>query len=338
MNVYVLNTMGIGLDTISLLKKQVVISGVIGLSKDVKKDTISDYVYQEEFCNEHDIDFIPVNTYSLSSEKDKNKIESLEIDVLIVSGWQRLIPQWFISHVKICVIGAHGSPLGITKGRGRSPQNWALILGFKEFYISIFKIDSGIDSGVVIDTKKFLYNDFDDIKTSYYKVSILTSQMIIDFLKKEDFQKIKLEKQDDEEAEYFPQRKAEDGKIDWNRTNQQIQRFVKALTKPYPGADAHIDNTIVKIWSLIPFDIDISLSLEIGEIVKIFNTGDILVKTKESYVLIDDYQILSNTLELKEGMIFSSGSFVNQIETIIDRHETKYPNLPISKELKCLKN
>ena len=80
-------------------------------------------------------------------------------------------------------MGAHGSPLGITKGRGRSPQNWALILGLSTFYISIFKIDPGIDSGQIIETRSFTYSDFDDIKTSYYKVCLLTADMIINNLK-----------------------------------------------------------------------------------------------------------------------------------------------------------
>ena len=45
------------------------------------------------------------------------------------------------------VLGAHGSCDGITKGRGRSPLNWALMIGAKKFEVSIFKISDGVDDG-----------------------------------------------------------------------------------------------------------------------------------------------------------------------------------------------
>ena len=181
MNIYILNTVGIGLDIIDLVSKHVKILGIIGLSKRAPTDAISDYVYQYEFCDEHDFDFIEMESYELKSEQDKLKLISLDIDVLIVAGWQRLVPSWLISHCSICVIGSHGSPLGITKGRGRSPQNWALLLGLESFYISIFEVDAGIDSGRIIDTRKFVYSEFDDIKTSYYKAMMASISMSASF-------------------------------------------------------------------------------------------------------------------------------------------------------------
>ena len=42
---------------------------------------------------------------------------------------------------------------GILKGRGRSPQNWALLMGEKKFFISLFKISNGVDNGSIIITK-----------------------------------------------------------------------------------------------------------------------------------------------------------------------------------------
>ena len=333
MKIVVLNTMGIGLDTISLISKQIEISGVIGLSDRQQSDTISDYVYQLDFCKLNNINFIEVDSYELSKENDKAKLLGLEIDVLIVSGWQRLIPQWLIDHCSICVIGSHGSPLGITKGRGRSPQNWALILGLKDFHISIFKIDSGIDSGKIIETRSFEYSPFDDIKTSYYKTCLLTADMIVKNLNSPDFIHQKFEEQNDDEAEYFPQRTPADGKIDWTRSNAAIQNFVKALTRPYPGAESYIDSHKIKIWSVIPFELEVESKEEIGVIVKIFNKNDILIKTKDSFILINDYEAESESFEFKEGMKFETESFSRQMDTIIKRHQTKYPDLPISEQI-----
>jgi len=334
MNIYVLNTMSIGLDTIGLISKEVTIQGIIGLSDRESNDKLSDFCHQKDFCKQINIPFIEVESYALSTDADKKKLLALNIDILIVTGWQRLVPQWFIQHCKGCVIGSHGSPLGITKGRGRSPQNWALIMGLETFHISIFKIDAAIDSGEVIDTRSFTYSVFDDIKTSYYKVCLLTSEMIIQNLKNPNFSQLKFQQQDDSEAEYLPQRIPEDGMLDWNRTNTEIRNFVRALTRPYPGAESFIKGHVIKIWSMIPFDINISGHYETGTIVKIFNKSDLLVKTKESFVLIDDYEIKSTGFILQEGFRFDTVSFKDQLKKIIQRHENKYPELPASGLLK----
>lgn len=333
MNIYVLNTMGIGIDIIGLIRKELNIKGIIGLSDRARTDNISDFYYQKQFCIQTGIDFIEVESYALMNEADKKKILELEIDVLLVTGWQRLVPQWFIQHCKLCVIGSHGSPMGITKGRGRSPQNWAFIMGMKTFSISIFVIDSNIDSGKIIETREFTFSDFDDIKTSYYKVCLFTAEMIIKNLKDENFKLLRFKEQDDEDAEYLPQRTPEDGAIDWTRTNIEIRNFVRALTRPYPGAHSAVNGHKIKIWSVIPFDIELSREYEIGTIVELFGKKDILVKTKESFMLIDDYEV-ENDHVLTVGLKMDCASFIDQMKNIIDRHEKKYPELPVSSLIK----
>ena len=335
MNIYALNTVRSGLDTIDLVSKRIAVAGVIGLSHRDPGDSISDYVYQADWCQSRKLNFIEVETYGLSSEADKGTLLDLNIDVLMVTGWQRLIPQWFIDHCTICAIGAHGSPLGITKGRGRSPQNWALILGMKTFDISIFEMDADMDSGRIIDTRQFSYSPFDDIKTSYYKTCLLTADMLVEALQAPTFSHRKFSAQAHDQAEYFPQRTPHDGAIDWHRSNREIARFVRALTKPYPGAETEVEGQPVRIWSALPFDIDITDHCSPGEIMKIFNKGDVLVKAAEGYVLIDDYT--AEGVALREGMQFASCSFKEQMKVIIDRHERKYPHLPLSPEIKKYK-
>ena len=336
MNIYILNTIAIGIDSIDIISKKISITGIIGLSNRKKSEDISDYIYQYEYCKTRNLNFIEVDSYGLNKLTDQEKLLDLEIDIIIVCGWQRLIPDWLIGHCKICIVGSHGSPLGITKGRGRSPQNWALILGLKTFYISIFKIDKGIDSGQIISTSSFDYNEFDDIKTSYYKACLLTANMFINSLKETDFLLNEFEKQNEAEAEYFPQRLPSDGEIDWNRSRREIHNFVKALTQPYPGAFSMIQKNKIRILSVIPFDLAIEDDFLPGTILKIFNTKDLLVKTEENYILITKYTLEGDSFEIKEGMQFASVSFKKQMSSIIERHKIKYKNLPVSKLLSDL--
>ena len=332
MNIYVICTLGFAEDIITSLIRFTNIKGIIGLSNREESELISDFKYMKPFAEYHNISFSEVNSYNLRNDEDIKKLTSLKIDHLIVIGWQRLVPEWLINHVSGYVIGCHGSPFGITKGRGRSPQNWALILGNKNFDISIFVIDVGADSGPVIDTKTFAYNEFDDIKTSYYKVSLLTAQMLSNFFNGHIDEKNFMEQQHDE-AEYLPQRLPEDGFIDWDRRPKEVKGFIDALTKPYPGARSKIKGALFSVFKAHPFNIDLDQKYVSGEIVKIFNKGDILVKVKQGFVLVNDINPDLRNAGVKEGDIFESHALSKQMKNIINRHNEKFPNLKISDKI-----
>lgn len=332
MNVYALNTLAAGEDTLEQVFEEIPCKGVIGLSNREANDKISGFSYQGDFCAEVDVPFIEVESYNLAHENDKAKLLALDIDVLLVTGWQRLVPAWLINHCKMCVIGIHGSPLGITKGRGRSPQNWALIMGRKSFSISIFQIDKNIDSGRIFATQDFVYSPFDDIKTSYYKASMLTAQMIVDLLRTPGFMEHEFELQNDDDAEYLPQRLPEDGQIDWHRSNEEVHDFIRGLTRPYPGAWTKAGEEVVKVWNAIPFEVPISKEkYQVGEVVKLFRSGDFVVRTHDGFMLVDDSD---SAQTLQKGAVLESSDFEAQMDRIISRHQQKYPQLPVSSMVK----
>ena len=143
MNLVAMCTLSTGLSALKFaLDMGVKISKVIGLNdaSNRDKDAISGVVDISEFCISNNLDFDYVSDYSL--KKESTEILGHNIDFLWVCGWQRLLPEKFIKFANIAAIGAHGSCDGILKGRGRSPQNWALIIGAEKFQISIFKISS----------------------------------------------------------------------------------------------------------------------------------------------------------------------------------------------------
>lgn len=332
MNIYVLCTVSTGLETLSIIMREISVKGVIGLSRREPTDTISGYFYFGDFCRENGLDFVPVETYGLSSEKDRKHLQELEIDVLLVLGWQRLIPDWLIAHCKICAVGSHGSAYGIEGGRGRSPQNWALLMGEKQFYISIFKIEPGIDSGKVFDTRTFPLTDHDDIRTSYLKASHLTASMIIANLKNGKIQACAASPQEGS-PKYLPQRLPEDGEIDWNRSTKEIYDFIRALTRPYPGAFSIFDRGKLILWKAIPFNVDLTaVGGAPGECIRRHEQGDLLIRTGDGMLLVTDYSIEPTTVApaLSQGVVLQSCSFVQQMIRIIDRHRSKYPGLPLA--------
>jgi len=165
--------------------------------------------------------------------------------MIIVIGWYCIINKQLISKVPFGILGIHASLL--PKYRGFAPLVWAIICGEKKTGISLFYFDSGIDSGDLIDQIEFDISTTDTIK----EVLLKTKKSIIDILKKnypklldDDAPRIK---QNHDNATYCSQRKPEDGRIDWNLSNNKIYDFIRAQAPPYPGAFSMIDNKQITI-------------------------------------------------------------------------------------------
>ncbi|MCD7909897.1 MAG: hypothetical protein LUH04_19890 [Clostridium sp.] len=154
-----------GLDCIRMLAPAIPIAGVIGLAEGNTGD-VAGFYNGEDIYKTLGIAYVEVTDYGLRSQDDRARLLDLPIDILFVISWQRLIPQWLIEHCTHGAIGFHGSPWGIEGGRGRTPQNWALILGKSDFSLSMFAITPGVDSGNVLATREFAYTLFNDICSS----------------------------------------------------------------------------------------------------------------------------------------------------------------------------
>ena len=333
MNVYILNTLNQRLDSILLIKKEIPVKAIIGLTKKTPTDQMSGYLYIKDFCQKNGLNFIEVTDYSLKNPPDQKKLTSLEIDILLVLGWQRLIPSWLIRSCKIGAIGIHGSAWGINKGRGRSPQNWALILGKKKYYHSIFYISDDIDSGKIIDTEVYELTDFDDIQTSYVKDSLFTAQLIIKNIKNKNILQ-KKGKNQSEEAFYLPKRSPEDGGIDWQRDSMAIYNFIRGLTRPYPGAFSQTKKFKLTVWKARPFKMKLNKIYKPGQIVKIFQDKAFLVKTGDDFLLIDDYALeIKNQKTFRENTILPSVNFKKQMQKIVKKHLKNFPHLPINQDI-----
>lgn len=327
MNIYILNATINGKILSEILCKKINIKGMITLGDNGNAKTNEYYDYTR-LCSNYGVECIKVDTYNLSDQKDRDIIESLQIDLIIVASWQRLLPDWLIEKCSIGVIGAHGSHEGIERGRGRSPQNWALITGQTKFSLSIFWIESGTDNGDIIDTVEFDYILTDTILSSYVKVNLYKAQMILKNLKNgriTDRQGTPQRK----EGLYLPQRKREDGQVDWHRNAMDVYNMVRALTRPYPGAFTVYNGEEYTIWNACPIITDASElynEYEDGCVVSVIEES-ILVKCGSDMLLVNDY---TGSKKVKEGMVFESVDYKQQMEGIIERHYEKY-GTPLSK-------
>jgi methionyl-tRNA formyltransferase len=326
-----------GVDLLLHLARTKDLSGILFFDTGRAIDSVSKTLLQIRFP---DTPVFQLASNDLSESTDIDLVNELGIDLMITAGWRRLIPVKILDLLKFGAIGSHGSPFGITQGRGRSPQNWAIILGENEFHLSLFWIDPFIDSGTVISTRTFILKESDDIRVSYLKATIITTEQIQEFLDsmRLDFRhELSKSVAQESEARYFPKREPGDGIIDWTQSSAQIQRLVLALAPPYPLARTHIESGYeLSVKRGEPFDLNSwGKSKKYGEVLMVTHDNLILVRTGSGAYLIREYYICEKFYEKFKmadlvGTAFTHRSFYSTMNQIVSRHEMKYPNLPLN--------
>jgi len=173
-------------------------------------------------------------------------LDSWKPDFGLAAGWYYMIPRTVRELLPKGVAGIHASLL--PKYRGGAPLVWAMIHGERETGVSLFHIDSGIDTGDIIAQARIPIGPQDTIKTIYAQAIRLAVELAVENVPQIAAGKASRRPQDHSLATQFPQRSPEDGLIDWSQDPQRIRDFIRALTKPYPGAFTYINGRRVTIW------------------------------------------------------------------------------------------
>jgi methionyl-tRNA formyltransferase len=257
-----------------------------------EKYDVSGYFDYTEMARQYNIPVYIPKTYKLSHPEDQAFFLENRFDVLIQGGWQRLFPHEVLNALSIGALGYHGSPDFLPQGRGRSPLNWSLIQDKKRFLFHLFLMKPGADDGDIIDFEQFDITDYDTIKTLYYKCNIVAYRLVrrnlIDIL---NGQTTFIPQEG--EPSYFLKRTAADAWIQWDQMDvREVYNFVRAQTRPYPGAFGKVGDRWLKIWACQPFDNRITYpGTAYGSLVETFE-GDLLLNCLGGVLLVSDYEWL----------------------------------------------
>lgn len=168
------------------------------------------------------------------------KIKNKNYDILISAGFPLIFPKELIKSSKFGTINLHGGKL--PNYRGGSPLNWQIINGEKKIGISIIKMRKELDAGDIYTSKVFRLTNKDNIKTVHYKANLLFPKMTVDTINK-IFLGIQPFPQKKISIKTYRQRRESDGLIDWGKLDaMEVFNFVRAITKPYPGAFYYNEN------------------------------------------------------------------------------------------------
>jgi methionyl-tRNA formyltransferase len=177
-------------------------------------------------------------------------IASKEPDLGIVAGFSHILPNDVLKVPKYGFWNLHAG--SVPEYRGGSPLNWQLINGEDQVGLSILKMTPGIDDGPVLSSTKFKLSNMDTILDLHMRANQLFPLMLLPLLSNLPKSLRNAKVQSHYGAKYWHQRNERDGQIDWKNSNsQQVYNFVRALSKPYPGAFGVITGRReVRIWKV----------------------------------------------------------------------------------------
>ena len=235
----------------------------------------------------------------------KFQVSGLKPDLAIVAAYGKILPKEILEIPKHGFINVHGSLL--PKYRGASPIQAAILNGDKETGITIMKIDEEMDHGPLLGKSEIRISKSETFESLSQKLAISGAELLVKTIPDYISGKIKPIEQDHSKATYTEIIKREDGKIDWSKSAEEIERMMRAFY-PWPTAWAIWNNKILKI-----LEADISENKnnhQIGEVFKqhsniLQNVGMLLA------VKCGSGSLIIKKLQLEGGKILSAKEFLN---------------------------
>jgi methionyl-tRNA formyltransferase len=210
---------------------------------------------------------------SIKSDSAQEFLKRVAPDAVVIIAYGQIVPARLLTLPRLGWINLHASLL--PRYRGAAPIHWAIANGEIITGISTMQIDSGMDTGPTLLQQELEVGRDETSPELAGRMSELGADLIVDSLLKLDRGEISPQPQDAARASYAPILKKEDGRIDWNRTAQQIYNRMRGFA-PWPGAYTSFRGQSCHLWG----------RPEPGAIAEGHTTsGEIIASTKDVHVV-----------------------------------------------------
>lgn len=216
---------------------------VITLHDDLARKK-SGRIYVDDFCSEHNIDVVKIR--HINDSESIAAIRDHGIDWLFIIGWSQIAGRQALEAPTRGCLGMH--PTLLPKGRGRAAIPWAILKGLDQTGVTLFKLDEGVDTGPILAQEIIPIAPRETATTLYEKVAQAHKTLIGRVWPELVDDRLQLHPQNDSEATVWPGRKPKDGIILPHMTTEEVDRLVRAVTHPYPGAFVDFQDKRYVLW------------------------------------------------------------------------------------------
>jgi methionyl-tRNA formyltransferase len=228
-----------------------------------------------------------VETTDVNSEATLDAVRALAPELVFVVGWSQLVRQPFIELAREGVFGMH--PTLLPRHRGRAAIPWAILSGLARTGVTLFEItDATADSGAIVGQLVLEIRADETATTLFERVTEAHVELIREFVPQLLEQSAPRIPQDSRRASRWLKRTPADGIIDWETRAPYLYDWVRAQTRPYPGAFTFLGERKVVVWSARPVPLEGSAAA--GTIVATGPDGPV-VACGEGGLLLEDVEL-----------------------------------------------
>jgi methionyl-tRNA formyltransferase len=201
------------------------------------------------------LDAALIETRDVNALETLNAIRKLLPELIFVVGWSQLVREPFIGLAGEGVFGMH--PTLLPRHRGRAPIPWAILCGLARTGVTLFEIvDSTADSGAIVGQVVLDIGADETATTLFERLAAAHVELVRECVPQLVARSAPRIAQDARRASTWPKRSPGDGIIDWETRAPYLYDWVRAQTRPYPGAFTFLGDEKVVVWRARPVELD----------------------------------------------------------------------------------
>ena len=209
-------------------------------------------------------------------------------DLIVVVAYGQILKKPLLELPERGCWNVHASLL--PKYRGASPIAAAIRDRQRKTGVTIMQMNEGLDTGDMLGNVATRIRPGETTGMLHDRLAGKAAPLLVDLLDRAEKGKIKRVRQNNAEASVAPRMTKEDGKINWDRSPEEIEAHIRSM-QPWPGAYAWLpdgaDQKMLKVFVVI---LSRRAKGKPGEVVEV-NSHGILVAAKKGGVLLREVQL-----------------------------------------------
>ncbi|MBT3905003.1 MAG: methionyl-tRNA formyltransferase [Rhodospirillales bacterium] len=169
---------------------------------------------------------------SLKDADAQANFADLDADIAVVVAYGLILPKVVLDAPGLGCINGHASLL--PRWRGAAPIQRAIMAGDKESGVSIMQMDEGLDTGGVLLREAVPITLTTTATELHDTLCLLSARLTVEALENLPGGGLVAVPQPEEGVTYAAKLSREEGRLDWARPAEELERSVRALN-PWPG-------------------------------------------------------------------------------------------------------
>ena len=169
---------------------------------------------------------------SLRASAEHDSFAQLAADAAVVAAYGLILPRPILAAARLGCLNIHASLL--PRWRGASPIQRAILAGDAETGVTIMRMDEGLDTGGILLAEKIPIGPEATAGDLHDALARIGARLIVQALERITAGTLTATPQPHDGAIYAAKLARDEGRIDWRKPANELERAVRALN-PWPG-------------------------------------------------------------------------------------------------------